>query len=504
MADEEKLSRMARLLGQEEDDIPLRDLPRPVVMPPSLPPEPSSETGQGANRGVSIGELRAEAAAKDFLNRLAQMLGEQRTVLSGNINLVGLHGIRATLGDDWPRHAERAQLVAQACIRQALALDDIFLRYDELRFLIVFAKLSREQAQAKCLEIGAEIGRRLLGENFGAEAARVETGVFESDGSLIFSSLTRESLMERLTGVFAANAASTGAPAAAPHGQHATPDFSAEFDEADKAGQAEAPPMPDFSFAQIDKTKALASIRILYRAMWDHRRQAITTYFATPAAANVFGRIVQDDDLRREYAEVLPPLEFDIFISRCVLRDMAELIGQGKRVLLCWPVDYEILAARNSRLTFLELCRDIPPSVRQLLMFEFCGLPEGAPQSRVLDIVSALKPYCRAVYLRVKPGFRNIAMLAQSGVAGVGFALSPFNNAEGGLASTKVMGDFARDCARNNLRSYVHGLTQRSQVQAALSAGIDYIDGPAVDRPTDLPGPMRRFNLDEIYGRSAG
>ncbi len=502
MADEEKLSRMAHLLGQEEDDIPLRDLPRPVVMPPSLPPEPSSETGQG----VSIGELRAEAAAKDFLNRLAQMLGEQRTVLSGNINLVGLHGVRAKLGDDWPRHAERAQLVAQACIRQALALDDIFLRYDDLRFLIVFAKLSREQAQAKCLEIGAEIGRRLLGENFGAEAARVETGVFESDGSLIFSSLTRESLLERLTGVVAANASNAGAPPAS-----AAPSaFAAAFDETDKAGQAEAPPMPDFSFAQIDKTKALASMRILYRAMWDHRRQAITTYFATPAAANVFGRIVQDDDLRREYAEVLPPVEFDIFVSRCVLRDMAELIGQGKRVLLCWPVDYETLAARNGRQAFIDLCRDIPPSVRQLLMFEFCGLPEGAPQSRVLDIVSALKPYCRAVYLRVKPGFRNFAMLAQSGVIGAGFALPPYGNqpgmgnAEGGLASTKVMGDFARDCARCNLRSYVHGLTLRSQVQAALSAGIDYIDGPAVDRPTDLPGPMRHFNLDEIYGRPAG
>ncbi len=379
-------------------------------------------------QGVAVGELRAEAAAKDFLNRLAQILGEQRDVLSGNINLVGLQGIRDKLADEWPRHAERAQLVAQACIRRALALDDIFLRYDELRFLIVFAKLGREQAQAKCLEIGAEIGHRLLGENFGKEAARVETAVFESDGSVIFSALTRKSLLDRLTGAVAANAARTGPPP-----RQSQPVIHTEA--------AIAPATPDFSFVQIDKAKALASIRILYRAMWDHRRHAITTYFAAPAAANVFGRVVQDEDLRNEFAAVLPPLEFDVFVSRCVLRDMAEIIAAGKRVLLCWPVDFETLAVRQSRHIFTETCHDIPAAVRQLLLFELNHLPEGAPQSRILDVISALKPFCRGVYLRVSPGFRNFAGAAAGGVAGVGFALPSHGSMEGGLASNKVMGE---------------------------------------------------------------
>ena len=479
MADDKSmLDRVVHMFGFGEDieeaEVKTSNAGKPANTPP---PPAAKEFAASQAASQPVGELKAEAAAKDFLNRLMLMLGEQRDVLSGNINLVGLQDIRAQLGDDWPRHADLAQEVAQSCIRRALAPDDIFLRYDELRFLIVFGRLTREQAQLKCLEIAAEIGKRLLGEAFSEAAAKVETAVFENDGTVLFSTLNRKTLLDRLTGALPAKAA--------PAPEEPPPDTEM--------------PVADFSFAQIDKAKALASIRILYRAMWDHRRRAITTYFAAPTAANVFGRIVQDADLRREFAEVLPPLEFDVFVSRCVLRDMAEFIAGGRRVLLCWPLDYESIAPRQSRMMFAELCRDIPAPVRQLMLFELNDLPEGAPQSRILDVISALKPYCRAVYLRVTPSFRNFAGAAAAGVAGIGFALGPPGYNE---AAMRAMHDFARDCSRHNLRSYVRGLTLREHVQAAINAGIDYIDGPAVDRPMDLPGPMRRFDIDEIYGKS--
>src|SRR5690606_37830217 len=113
----------------------------------------------------------------DFSQQLNRLLLQQRSILSGNIHLVGLSKIRERLGDEWPRIADRAQDVAQKVIQRMCRPTDVYTRYDDLSFIIIFSDLTVDQAQLRCHEIGEEIGRRLLGENFAAEANDVSTGV---------------------------------------------------------------------------------------------------------------------------------------------------------------------------------------------------------------------------------------------------------------------------------------------------------------------------------------
>ncbi len=423
---------------------------------------------------LSRGVRAASPGEDDFSDRLNRMLWQQRSILSGNIHLVGLSKIREQLGDEWPRIADRAQDVAQKVLQRVCRPTDIFTRYDELSFIIIFSDLSLDQAQLRCHEIGEEIGRRLLGENFATEASDVSTGVFETDGSLVFNAVDKEDLIQRLAG--------------------------AALEERSGAAEAEAssePEVPDFSFAQIDRTKALASMELMYRPMWNLRHKAIANYFATVGAVNVFGDRLWDTALRREYEGVLSTVEFDVFIARRALRDMAATVAQGQKVLLSWPIHFETIANRTSRQAYVDLCRMIPDAVRQLLILELDGLPEGTPQSRLLEIIAVIKPFCRGQNVRVPWSFRNFGQMTGAGLNGVGFDLSaaPRGDAE----RIKILNDFAAAADKVGLRCYAHGLNSRPQALTALTAGYEWINGDAVNRLIDLPGRMTRFNIDDLY-----
>lgn len=410
----------------------------------------------------------------NFSQQLNQLLLQQRSILSGNIHLVGLSRIRERLGLEWPRIADRAQDVALKVIQRMCRPTDVFTRYDDLSFIIIFSDLSFDQAQLRCHEIGDEIGRRLLGEQFAAEATDVSTGVFENDGSLVFTAVDKDELIKRLTsGV-------SKAP---------TPEEAVAKTDSD---------IPDFAFAQIDREKALASMEVMYRPMWNLRHKAIANYFATAGAVNVFGDRLWDTALRREYNGVVSTMEFDIFIARRALRDMAAKVAQGQKVLLGWPVHFETLGSRTGRQGYVDLCRAIPDAVRQLLILEVDGIPEGTPQSRLLEIIAVIKPFCRGQIIRVPYTFRNFGHLTGTGLNGVGFDLSvtPKSDTE----SIKILNDFATAADKVGLRYYAHGVTTRAQALAALSAGYEWIDGDAVNQMTDLPGLMTRFNIQDLYG----
>lgn len=435
---------------------------------------PSAGSGRGKS-GTSSNEVDV------FTERLNRILWQRRSILSGNIHLVGLQKIREQLGVEWLRIADRAQDVAQKTIQRYCKQDDIFTRYDELSFLIIFADLTAEQAQLRCHEIGEEIGRRLLGENFAAEATEVSTGVFETDGSLVFSAVNKGDLLRRLLSEEVIASATTPTEGARTEGKP----------------EEQIGSLPDFSFAQIDSTKALASMDIMYRPMWNLRHKAITTYCATAGAINVFGDQLWDTSLRREFEDVLSPAEFDIFVARRALRDMAAGVSRGQKVQLCWPVHFETIAGRVGRNAYIDLCREIPDAVRQLLILELDGMPEGTPQSRLLDVVAVLKPFCRGLLVRLPWDFRQFGRLAGNGLIGVGFDLSaaPRGDAE----RIRIMNEFAASATKTGLRCYAHGLKSRSQALSALAAGFEWINGDAVERMVDLPGQMMRFNLDDLY-----
>jgi len=439
------------------------------------------ETGAAMHHPPSAKSGQAQAThdpgLTNFAKRLEQLLGEKRALLSGNIHLIGLSRIRAEFGEDWSRVAARAEEIAHKEIQRALGPEDIFTPYDDLSFLIIFANLTTEQAQLRCHEISEEIGRKLLGDNFSAEASEVKNGVFEVDGSLIFNAIRKKDLLASLSGRLEEE--SEAVPAAHP----------GPLDRQEG--------MPDLSQYNLDKTQALASIRVLYQPMWNMRRKVVANYFGVASAISLFGDQLWDDAVRRNYSGVVTSAELDVFVAQIVLRDVAKYISQGQRAFIGWPVHYETLASRISRDSYIQLCRALPDAIRNLLVLELDGLPIGVPTSRVLEMGTILRPYCRGLLVRVPADYRRFDVFAGASITGVGFSLSGNPASDGRRIA--LMERFVEMASRAGLRAYVHGLTSRAQVLAAVAAGFEWVNGVALDQPSDKLGAVRRFDITEIY-----
>ncbi|HEX6957915.1 MAG TPA: hypothetical protein VF194_08015 [Ferrovibrio sp.] len=78
-----------------------------------------------------------------------------------------------------------------------------------------------------------------------------------------------------------------------------------------------------------------------------------------------------------------------------------------------------------------------------------------------------------------------------------GEVVTPFRPASGkaGAATRSVR----PNAAPADLRSYVLGLPNPAQVLAAMAAGFEWVNGVMVEPPVDLPGPMMRFDLNDLY-----
>ena len=409
----------------------------------------------------------------DFTDRLNRMLWERRAILSGNIHLVGLSRIRERVGDEWPRIADRAQDIAQKAIQRVCGPGDVFTRYDDFSYLIIFASLTREQAQLRCVEIAEDIGRRLLGENFLTEAAEVRTGVFETDGTLVFNAVDKQDLVNHLV-------------------EHTKQAKTTDEDDAEPDGD-------DTSLAafRLDKTQVLGSLKVLYQPMWNPRHRAIAGYFATASAENVFGKQLWDDAIRSEFGGILSPAELDLHVTRTAVHSVTRHMSHGTRILAGWPVHFETLATRASREAYIRLCREIPETIRQLLIFELVGQPDGVPASRIVEVVGVLRSFCRSVMVRVPADFRRFDIFQGANIGAVGCSLSGSQVPD--AQAIAQISRFAENASRTGQRIYVHGLNSRPQLLAAVAAGYDWIDGPAVQLPGEQLGSMRRFDLGNIY-----
>jgi hypothetical protein len=65
------------------------------------------------------------------------------------------------------------------------------------------------------------------------------------------------------------------------------------------------------------------------------------------------------------------------------------------------PVTVEAITPSRGRIELIRRLQHLADIDRSVIFFELVGCPNGAPQTRLLDLVSVLKPYCRPVIARV-------------------------------------------------------------------------------------------------------
>ncbi len=132
----------------------------------------------------------SEPADIDRLKAISENNGGK--VQTGKFETVSLEAIQAKLGDSWSEVADQIMICAEAVIRENLDPDDVLQIKPPNDFVVCFAELSEEEADAKVQQIRDSIWDRIFKETGDEELSSVDAQAFElsvegsdADGALL-------------------------------------------------------------------------------------------------------------------------------------------------------------------------------------------------------------------------------------------------------------------------------------------------------------------------------
>lgn len=172
-------SKIKRLLGQDEE------APGAAGHGEAPPPKSSQQRPVASN---------ARTDDHDFdqsLAKLMQIKPLREFVMGGKISLLETNTIRDRLGKLWPKWEERVHAIVQDILRSHLGNRDLFTRYVNDSYLIVFSDADAAEAKLKSLLIANEITNKLFGESeLGQEnTVLIQTVVAKVDGQVARQSI---------------------------------------------------------------------------------------------------------------------------------------------------------------------------------------------------------------------------------------------------------------------------------------------------------------------------
>jgi hypothetical protein len=436
-------------------------------------------------------EVRWESAGPGSIsdNRLGAhfkgLLADREVVSAGRVQILNLNKIRDRLGEHWPRYAEKIHAVVHETFEHRLVRADVYSRLSEFAYVIVFATLSKAEAQIKCSAIAEEIAAKLFGQEEAAKLVEVQTVVIGVGRGV---ALEKVNVAEVLSDLFDKHAALEGTLSS----KEAAALAAVEAVDARLLEWMKSPFNPVV-------TELPADLDYRFRLVWDVARNALSTFLC------VIVRKTDDPNVSLDYsslyhadsAELIAKLDYSVLAR--VKRELKALHESKRRVLIGCPVHFQTLNRLSSRAYFTTLLKDVPEGFGQYLMFEIVGLPDATPQSRVAEIAATLRPYARSILVRQERGAVRFGHIAGTGVHAVGIDAGQYGAPEDRLMP--AMNDFAVAAKDAALKSYIHGLSSLSLTTAALGAGFDYIHSHAVHAPLEQPDYIRRFEFMDLYAK---
>jgi len=456
-------------------------------------------------------ERRGYTDATHLVDQIRDLVGASAEPLVGRLNMIGLNKIRERFGSEWTRLAQRAERIACNVIEKHLVPGDIYAKWGEDSFVVVFARLSEQNARIKCYLIANEISRSLLGEE-SSELLEIKTAISRVDRAIDFASLSGlDDLLE-------------AAKPIPPLGPDEALMLVEREDGAEVGSDAEgtqdafespfgAPPeleaiSSEYVMIPIERPRrapkvmtgirgdVLAGMDFVFRPIWNPTLNVIATYYCMPRVrlSDVEGSSGDAELAVAGDAEATARL--DAATVERVKQEFAEMEAAGRRLIITAPLHFETVSSMSQRRRVAATIAKIGP-MNACLVIEIVGVPVGIQKLRIIDIVSPMRAHCRGVSLQMPMETIDFSHVAGAGVAAVGAELT--HASKGEFIQIQQLNRFQRAAEKAGLATFVHGARSLSMVAAALGAGFHFIDGDAVASSVPHADRALEFHLADLY-----
>lgn len=410
----------------------------------------STDGVKAANAAASVPQARrVQLSDKDAVGRL---LGDIKTrglhATAGKIQLVHLDSVRRKFAERWPSVSARAMALAEEVLREELDEEDIFTRYENFAFVIVFSMIDDAVAQGRATAISSRIHDRLMTD-------------------------------PDLAKVFDVTAATAPVDALAGDAAEVTPEALGDALDAGPVGH---------DYSPIRGASALlGGLFIGYQPVFQVAERQIGVFVAlpkrtTPDGETLFGaRAFPEGSVATE--------EFDKLFTDHVLNDLLLPVHAGKRRLVGTVMSHYSLS-KSARLIYR--LGQLPEAMRSRFIVEIIGTPDDATPDALSGIVRKLRNVAGHVALRV--GLRD----AEIGrFAGCGFGTFCCDLSDADVAALEpgecdaVIAAFLTQVKAMEARAHIYGTATTGAVKSAILAGADFVSGDAIGLCSQKPQPVR-------------
>ncbi len=290
---------------------------------------------------------------------LVEQLAKARKIEEGCVTVIGLDAVRERLGARWERRSAQVWEAVDRLLERRLPPHALHARIDDVSYLIE-AGTTPEAAQATSFKLLQELHLFFLGEpRF--EAMRVAS-VLSFDGERLLTQ----------------------------------PVVSRSFDPPADAAPLRPPPPP----AQDAPAQwsALSFVTASHRVQVAYERQPVILLSTGKPTAVRLRPVVLVDGVERS-ATVAGDSLTHAELMALDQATMLEAMSAGDGAVVA-PFFFETLSATRGRAAILETLAG-RPAPRGLLA-ELIGIDRGTPESRLLETVSLVAPYCAAIIVQAR------------------------------------------------------------------------------------------------------
>jgi hypothetical protein len=414
-------------------------------------PKPISTDGvKAANAAASVPQARrVPLSDKDAVGRL---LGDIKTrglhATAGKIQLVHLDSVRRRFAERWPSVSARAMALAEQVLREELDEEDIFTRYENFAFVIVFSMIDDAVAQGRATAISSRIHDRLMTDPELAQVFDVTTATAPVDALAgDESEVTPEALGEAL--------------AAEPVGHDLSPIRGA--------------------------SALLGDVFIGYQPVFQVAERQLGVFIALPQRKTPDGEVLFG---ARAFPEgSVATEEFDKLFTDHVINDLLLPVHAGKHRLVGTVMSHYSLS-KSARLIYR--LGQIPEAMRSRFIVEIIGTPDDATPDALAGIVRKLRNVAGHIALRVGLRDGELARFAECG-----FGVLSCDLSEADLAALEpgerdaAIAAFLTQVKAMEARAHIYGAATTGAVKSAILAGADFVSGDAIGLCTQKPQPVR-------------
>jgi hypothetical protein len=367
---------------------------------------------------------------------------------NGAVHILDLDSIRVRAGVRWEKSRDAVYARLEQTLQRQLGSADVFLRLTDTTYLLTQPSSPPEDSDLCCFKIMFDLLTHLFGQCGVADICLHRVVACEQDA------LVTEKIAFPALHKLAVRAGTS----------------------VDVGGDVVSLPIQGAP-AGTGATR--------FAPVWDARKGVITTFRQEIEMVEGFDSGI---DPRRAVASFLL-----CFRRSCEM--LARHAEGNARFLLEMPISYELLSNPIGRMEFVSLCRSLPSHVRQFLLFEVAQIPLGVPQSRLSELVSALKPFARGIFAQVTSRTYDFGAFQSVGLQAIGLSLvSP----TGVVTGREEVEKLAAAAHKMRLSSFVCGAQSLDQIEFACSRGIDLVCGTAIGTPVREPAGMYRLDLAGI------